>query len=136
MGQSTKKGRGTEGLKKAHYTMSTNSLSLRHWRTRTSQWQKLQRKLKTESNTPCTRLFARSLTALECQVVETDTCTLYDLFAPSDALRVTTPLSVYKGLKDQQAQRLAAKHNQAISLHHETTTWDKDSQYLVAHPFK
>ena len=36
----------------------------------------------------------------------------------------TRLVSVYKGLSDQQARRLAAKHNHATSLHHDMTTWD------------
>ena len=34
-------------------------------------------------------------------------------------------VSVYQGLSDEQALRLAAKHNLATSLHHEMTTWEK-----------
>lgn len=37
----------------------------------------------------------------------------------------TRLVSVYKDLTDQQARRLAAKHNHATSLHHDMTTWDK-----------
>ena len=43
----------------------------------------------------------------------------------------TKLVSVYKGLTDQQARRLAAKHNHATSLHHDMTTWDK----VPAFPF-
>ena len=34
-------------------------------------------------------------------------------------------VSVYQGLSDEQALRLASKHNLATSLHHEMTTWEK-----------
>ena len=34
-------------------------------------------------------------------------------------------VSVYQGLSDEAALRLAAKHNLATSLHHEMTTWEK-----------
>ena len=34
-------------------------------------------------------------------------------------------MSVYQGLSDEEALRLAAKHNLATALHHEMTTWEK-----------
>lgn len=43
----------------------------------------------------------------------------------------TRLVSVYKNLTDQQARRLAAKHNHATSLHHDMTTLDK----VPAFPF-
>ena len=36
----------------------------------------------------------------------------------------TRLVSVYQGLNDEEALRLAAKHNLATSLHHEMTTWE------------
>lgn len=38
-------------------------------------------------------------------------------------------VSVYQGLSDEAALRLAAKHNLATSLHHEMTTWEKVRMY-------
>jgi len=40
-------------------------------------------------------------------------------------------VSVYQGLSDEQALRLAAKHNLATSLHHEMTTWEKVLLWLL-----
>ncbi len=37
----------------------------------------------------------------------------------------TRLVSVYQGLSDEDALRLAAKHNLATNLHHEMTTWEK-----------
>ena len=37
----------------------------------------------------------------------------------------TRLMSVYQGLSDEEALRLASKHNMATALHHEMTTWEK-----------
>ena len=41
----------------------------------------------------------------------------------------TRLVSVYQGLNDAEALRLAARHNDATSLHHEMTTWEKVRAY-------
>ena len=37
----------------------------------------------------------------------------------------TRPVSVYSGLADDEAIRLAAKHNKTTSFYHEMSTWNK-----------
>lgn len=41
----------------------------------------------------------------------------------------TRLVSVYGGLKDDEALRLAAKHNKTTSFYHEMSTWDKVRKY-------
>ena len=45
----------------------------------------------------------------------------------------TRLVSVYQGLGDEEALRLAAKHNLATSLHHEMTTWEKVYTFIAVH---
>ena len=43
----------------------------------------------------------------------------------------TRLVSVYQGLTDAEAFRLAARHNQATALHHDMTTWEKVRRFTV-----
>ena len=44
----------------------------------------------------------------------------------------TRLVSVYGGLKDDEALRLVAKHNKTTSFYHEMSTWDKVSYYCTS----
>ena len=43
----------------------------------------------------------------------------------------TRLVSVYSGLSDDEAVRLAAKHNRTTSFYHATSTWDKVNPSLL-----
>lgn len=45
----------------------------------------------------------------------------------------TRLVSVYNGLNDDEAIRLAAKHNKTTSFYHEMSTWDKVKKLANTH---